>query len=250
MPLYHRWRFLRGYLREPQVVGALVPGSRALASALCEPFRRFRQPATVLEVGAGTGSVTRHLGALLQEGDRLDVCEIRNDFADILERDVLSHANFADAMAGGRVQLLRCPVQEIGTQCRYDFVISGLPLTTFALRDVQDVLGVIRRSLKPGGILSYFEYVGLRSVCSVLAVGRGRSRIRSVSAYLSRTIAEHQFFRRTVFGNLPPAHARHLCFEGEPNFDGNGNARQRDGSGRRFRQPQDDPSSPSLGASR
>jgi phospholipid N-methyltransferase len=213
--LDHRLRFLKGYIGSPNVVGAVAPSSHALARALCEPYCRFAGPASVLEVGAGTGAVTRYLGTVLGHDDELDICEIHPEFADILERDVLTHPVFAPGVAGGRVRLLRAAAQGLGYESRYDFVISGLPFTAFPLRDVQDIFDVIQRSLKPGGIFSYFEYVGLRRTSRFLSVGRRRERIRSVSAFLSRNIREHQFSKKTVFGNIPPACTRHLRFDGE-----------------------------------
>lgn len=207
-----RWQFLKGYVRNPNVVGAVAPSSRALASALCRPFRSFSRPAKVLEVGAGTGAVTRYLGVLLGEKDELDICEMQPDFADILERDVLTNAALAPAVTTGRVRLLRSAVQQLTRENWYDFVISGLPLTSFELSDVQDVFDVIRRSLKPSGVFSYFEYVGLRKTSRLLSLGRQRARIRSVSAYLSQHIRDHQFDRQTVLKNIPPAYARHLRF--------------------------------------
>ncbi len=86
-------------------------------------------------------------------------------------------------------------------------------LTAFALRDVRDVFRVIGRCLRPGGIFSYFEYVGLRRTSRLLSLGKRRRHKRMVSAYLSKRIKRHQFDRRTVLGNLPPAYARHLRFE-------------------------------------
>lgn len=211
--LRHRWQLLSGYLRDPKSVGAVGPSSKALAAALSEPFQRCTRPARVLEVGAGTGAITRHLGSLLASEDELDVCEVRADFARILERDVLSGADFLPAIESGRVRLLHLPIQELAQENHYDFVISGLPLTAFALRDVRDVFRVIRRCLRPGGIFSYFEYVGLRRTSRLLSLGKRRRHKRMVSAYLSKRIKRHQFDRRTVLGNLPPAYARHLRFE-------------------------------------
>lgn len=212
MQLEQHIRFLRRYLRSPSQVGAIGPSSRALAVALCEPYRRFSGPAKVLEVGAGTGAVTRHLGSLLGAEDELDICEIDPDFADVLRHDVLTQDDFAPAVAAGRVRLLQLPVQELPYENRYDFIISGLPLTAFRLRDLQNVFGVMRRCLRPGGMLSYFEYMALRKTSRLLSIGPRRARIRSVSAYLSRNIREHQIDRRTVFQNLPPAYARHFQF--------------------------------------
>ena len=213
MELGHRWRFLSRYLRDPSTVGSVAPSSRALAEALSEPFRNSTEASSVLEVGAGTGPVTRYLGGIFREGDTLDICEISHDFADILERDVLSNTHFAPLVAQGRVRLLRLPVQEIPSGKQYDFVISGLPLTAFELQDVQDVFEVIRRSLKPGGIFSYFEYLGLRRTTRTFAIGKRRARIRAVSAYLTETLRQHRIATKTVLLNFPPAYAHHLRFD-------------------------------------
>ncbi len=214
MGLVHSWQFLWRYMRNPRVVGAVAPSSRALASALCEPYRSASadRPARVLEVGAGTGAITRHLGTLLGPRDELDICEIEQEFADILQRDVLSSRAFNPAVAKGRVRLLRLPVQQLAHEDRYDFVIACLPFTNFELDDVREVFTVLRRCLKSSGVLSYFEYVGLRRTSRVLSLGRRRERVRSVSAYMARHIRAHQFKRQTVLKNFPPAHARHLRF--------------------------------------
>lgn len=208
-----RWQFLKRYLSAPSRVGALAPSSRALAAALCHPFRQRADPATVLEIGAGTGAVTRLIGSLLGGEDKLDICEVEPAFADIIERNVLTRNDFGSALAEGRVHLIRTPVQRLRHENRYDFIISGLPLSAFELRDVKDVFSVVRRSLKPGGVFSYFEYVGLRRTTGTLAIGKQRKRILTVSAYLSRRIRKHQFDRRTILQNLPPAHTRHLRFD-------------------------------------
>ncbi len=198
------------------MVGAVAPSSSALAAALCEPYARCRHPARVLEVGAGTGAITRHLGTLLKPTDELDVCEIDPVFAGLLEREVLGGAPLAPAVAQGRVRLLCMPVQDIAAVGHYDFVVSGLPLTAFPLRAVHDVLTVIRHCLKPGGVFSYFEYVGLRRVVRTLALGEERRRIRYVSEYLNRQIRKYQFAERTVLPNVPPARARYLRFTAAP----------------------------------
>lgn len=207
------WKFLRGYLEAPQQVGAIAPSGRALAIAICEPFRGGNKPATVLEVGAGTGAITRHIGSFMQPGDELDVCEIRPEFADVLRNDVLTLPVFRNPVAEGRVRVLCKPVQQINEERKYDFVISGLPFTAFDVALVQEIFAVIRRCLKPGGVFSYYEYIGLRRVSTLFAVGAARDRFKSVSGFLSSNVRRHQFHRRTVLQNLPPAHARHLRFE-------------------------------------
>lgn len=194
-------------------MGALAPSSARLCAALCGPARAFHEPRHILEVGAGTGAATRQIGKFLTAKDRLDICEISTEFADILERDVLSLPEFAPHVKAGRVHVLRMPVQELPGERQYDFVLSGLPLTSFELCDVEAVFGVIRRVLKPGGVFSYFEYMWLRRTKRALAVGPKRRQIRDVSAYLTQNLRQHRFAKSQVFRNLPPAYAHHLRFD-------------------------------------
>ncbi len=209
----HRWRFLSRYLHEPHTVGAVSPSSVSLAEALSKPFQNSHAPASVLEVGAGTGAVTRYLGTILRDADSLDICEINGDFADILEGDVLTDSRFAPFVARGQVRLFRLPVQELPDDRKYDFVISCLPLTAFELRDVKDVFKVIRRCLKQGGTFTYFEYLGLRPTSRALAIGKRRARLHAVSAYLNKNLRKHRFAAKTVLQNFPPARVHHLRFD-------------------------------------
>ncbi len=218
MNLSHSIQFFQRYLRNPRSVGAIAPSSSGLSLALCEQYRRCNRAVRVLEVGAGTGSVTRQLGRLLGPDDKLDICEINPDFGDILERDVLSHRNYREPVASGRVRLLRQPVQEIAPTEAYDYIVSGLPFTAFELKDVAEIFEIIQRYLKPGGVFSYFEYVGLRKTSAALSWGKKRSRVRSVSSFLNKAIRAHEFDRTTVLTNFPPAHARHLRFQDAASF--------------------------------
>ncbi|UCF34883.1 MAG: methyltransferase domain-containing protein [Phycisphaerales bacterium] len=216
MSLSYPLQFFASYLRRPHSVGAIAPSSGALARALCEPFSVADRSARVLEIGAGTGAVTRRIGQLLGATDRLDIFEVEPAFADILEQRVLTSDCFVGAVAEGRVRLFRKPAQEIAHEDYYDYVISGLPFTSFHLTDVRAILDRIKLSLKPGGVFSYFEYVGLRRLLKTFSMGKGKRRVTEISTYMDAQIRSHQFARRVVMPNLPPALARHLrfCTEG------------------------------------
>jgi len=207
-------RFLKEYVSDPNIVGAVAPSSQFLAAALCKPYQNHCGKCRVLEVGAGTGPITRYLGSILGQEDELDICEIQPEFIRVLKEDVLTHPNFASAVDSKRVNLLTHPVQEIEGIDKYDYVISGLPLTAFALRDVHDVFTVIRRCLKPEGILSYFEYMGFRAMSSTFALGGRRKRVRHVSAYLNRKIRNFQIDTTAILRNVMPARARYFKFNG------------------------------------
>lgn len=212
MNLRNRLEFVRGYLRSPKSVGAWGPSSTQLADMICRPFEQRKGPSRVLEVGAGTGAVTRRLVRLMDEDDELDVCEIDPDLAKALERDVLRKPPASHALEEGRIRLHCCPVQDLEGEDVYDFIVSGLPLTSFDVEDVVRVMELYQRVLKPEGVLSYFEYVGLRKLSVLASLGRREARAVSVSSLLDRKIARHQVGRVTAFVNFPPAHVRYFRF--------------------------------------
>lgn len=191
----------------------MLPSSRRLAVALTRPFADRSKPARVLEAGAGTGPITRRLGELLGPDDQLDICEVDDQFVDLLRRRILEADPLAGAYRQGRVRLLHCPVQKINAPKRYDFIISGLPLNAFELTDVMTILDTFQQQLRPGGTFSYFEYVGARRLLRLSPRGPSRRRIRAVSHLLETHIATHQVDRDIVLTNIPPAHARHWQFD-------------------------------------
>ena len=213
MTRLHSLQFFRRYLASPKVVGAVAPSSRYLAAALARPFSMRKGPAKVLEVGAGTGAVTRTIGRLLGAGDELDVCEIEPALADVLERDVLSLPVFESAREQGRVRLIRGPVQELSAPDHYDFIIAGLPFTSFSLDLTREIIDSIAVNLKPGGTFSYFEYRALRRITLGISTGRKRRRKKALSSFLTQQIRAHQIGRQAVWMNMPPAYARQLQFE-------------------------------------
>src|SRR5437870_2641258 len=72
--------FFRQYRRRFQTTGAVAPSSRFLARALAKPFEQHARPCRVLEIGPGTGAVTRRIVRLLKPDDRLDLVELNENF--------------------------------------------------------------------------------------------------------------------------------------------------------------------------
>lgn len=98
-----RLAFALGCLRSPRHMGAIAPSSRALAQAIRDEALRG-QPGVLVEVGAGTGAITRLLASSVGSR-RLVVYERDPRFASLLrqsypELEVLNHcASSVDALA-------------------------------------------------------------------------------------------------------------------------------------------------------
>ncbi len=208
--LHESISFLKRFLARPQQIGAVVPSSSSLARALVHPLSQHDRPVNILELGAGTGAVTRHIAPLVGPQDRLDICEADPALAAHLQSNCLDEGPLQDQYRQGRVRLFDQYLQSVQGLLEYDFIISGLPLNSFHLRDIKSILDILKRQARADCVLSYFEYIGLRDLKAAVGLGAARKQAQYRSAYLDREIARHQFERRSVLWNFPPAYARHL----------------------------------------
>ena len=105
------------------------------------------------------------------------------------------------------------PVQEFQTDEPYDFVISGLPLNNFPTDLVEEIFQAYFRILKPGGVLSYFEYQFVRSIRTRVGKQEERTRLAAIDATMKSYTDRLRFRRDWIFVNLPPAWVQHLRSE-------------------------------------
>ncbi|MCI0685419.1 MAG: methyltransferase domain-containing protein [Gemmataceae bacterium] len=200
-----------GQFREQyHTTGSILPSSRALGRALTRPLRRSRPPRRILEVGPGTGAVTRAIVRCLKPGDWLDIVEINPKFVRVIEQRFAEEPEFQEKR--GQARVIHGPLQDVPGAAVYDFMISGVPLNNFALGLVDDIFESYRRLLKPEGTLSYFEYLAIRDLKMPFVSEDDRQRLQSLSLYLDEKIRAHQIAADEVPFNVPPAIARHLRF--------------------------------------
>ncbi len=201
--------FIRQFRQQYDTTGSILPSSRALARALTRPMREHRAPRRVLEVGPGTGAVTREIVRQLRPGDWLDIVEINAAFVEVIRRRFDEEAAFR--RRGPQCRIIHGPVQEVAGEGVYDFLISGIPLNNFAAPLVEEIFRSYRRLLTPVGTLSYFEYAAVRDLKRAL-MPADRARLTVLSALLEEKIRRYQVAAEVVVFNVPPAVARHFCF--------------------------------------
>ncbi len=209
MGLFGEWgNFIGEARRHFHEVGAVLPSSRFLARALVSEMKKPRAPARILEVGPGTGSVTAEIVKHLLPGDRLDLVELNPQFVNHLQKRFANEARFNCRRE--QVTIRNSAIQELPGESTYDFIISGLPLNIFPVHLVREIYRVFTRVLKPGGTLSYFEYIFVRQLKSPFVSRQERRRLLSVGRVVGKYIGAYQFRAQRVFVNVPPAVARHL----------------------------------------
>jgi len=156
-------RFFLNWLQNPLTVGAVAPSGRELARLMTAGLA---PGARVIELGAGTGTLTQ---AILERGvhpSDLHLIEQNEDFADMLRRRFPS----CTVVTGDAERLAR---HLQGLRGSVDFVISGLPLLLFTAARKARVLQQALTMLGKGGCIHQFTYGGRCSVGRALLARYG-----------------------------------------------------------------------------
>jgi len=112
--------FLRRFLKHGKRVASIAPSSLALARATTEHVTSDR-PQTILELGAGTGAITRVALEKMHPQSRVIAVEIDPAFADVLEREC------------PKVEVIRADVRDLDRRLselkvdHIDLLLNGLP---------------------------------------------------------------------------------------------------------------------------
>lgn len=146
-------QFMLEAVSNPRDIGAVVPSSPNLALAMAR-WLPWEPGAKVLELGAGTGAVTR---MLLKQGlaaERLLAVEKSPKLAAMLRKQFpLVRVVEGDAFDLGRLVARHDPDPE-----PYALVISSLPLLNFPHHEGMELAALIRDVLRPGGLLVQYSY--------------------------------------------------------------------------------------------
>lgn len=204
--------FFREFLRNFQTTGAITPSGRRLAEKLARYVAETAAgPKRVLEVGPGTGAVTEAILELLGPDDRFDLVELNGTFVEVLRERFEFDPLFRPAADRSRV--IHQPVQELPQEPTYDVIVSGLPLNNFPVELVERILKSFRGLLRPGGTLSFFEYMAVRPTRSLIGGSSERRRLRGVGEALDRVLNGYEIHRDGVWLNAPPAWVHHVRFD-------------------------------------
>lgn len=177
--------FLKRWLRNPLSMGAVVPSGRLLAEAMARTTlaEMTGRDGHVIELGAGTGEVTKALLAAGIPADRLALVEREAELASFLRR----HFPGPRIVEGDAARLPRLLEQQ-GIKSAAA-VVSSLPLLSLPAEIVNGIVHSVFEVLPRGAALVQFTYGPSPPVPKTLREG-----LRLVGARGKR-----------IWRNVPPA---------------------------------------------
>jgi len=139
--------FLGKFLKQGTAIASLAPSSPWLSRATVRNIN-WQQARVIVELGAGTGPITRVLAANALPGCRVVVLERDPDFCRLL-RERFEGRHDLDVVEGD-VRDLASILADKGIGLA-DHIVSGLPVPSFP-RDLQEALfRLVRQVLRPDG---------------------------------------------------------------------------------------------------
>ncbi len=125
--------FILQFLRHPKQVGTFTQSSKSLAKKMAE---QIDGSAHVIELGAGTGSVTAEILRRLPDNGRLTCLEINPEFCKDLKKINDSRLRVINDDANN------CDRYLDGCDC----IVSGLPLALFTKSKKERILAITSKS--------------------------------------------------------------------------------------------------------
>lgn len=143
----HASLFFRKFLRHGLVIASVTPSSRWLSRATVAPID-WDRARVIVELGAGTGPITRVIAERARPDCRVIVLERDPDFAAILRDEFGRLANFE--IVHGDVRHLHSILTSFGID-RVDHVVSGLATPSLPPDTRRELFDALRVVLKPEG---------------------------------------------------------------------------------------------------
>lgn len=177
--------FVKAALRRPLEVSTVFPTSRALAETLLS-FADLENSRRVVELGAGTGAITRHILPRLGHPTSYLGIELDLPMVDFLKSE-FPQLRFASG-----------PAEDLGQWVQprsVDVIVSSLPWTVFSNDTQERTVTAILQALKPGGM--FLTYL----CANAIWYPQARSFIQRLEQEFSSCRKSHLEWR-----NIPPAY--------------------------------------------
>ena len=181
-------QFVREFVRAPLHTASIAPSSPALAAAATAPLPANGSP-VVVELGAGTGSITRAIQERTGGSTRHIAIELNERWAQLL------------AERHPEVDVVRADARDLPTLLAergidaVDAVVSGLPWVAYSPGpDGRGLHAVITEVLAPAGVFTQFGYAWTRWAPPA------RRQLADLRAHFAEVTTSP-----IVWRNLPPA---------------------------------------------
>lgn len=172
------------FLRDISKTGAVAPSSKFLANDIIQYLKlqinSTDRPLRILELGPGTGTLTKAIIKAMRPQDSLELVEINPHFCRMLRRKFKNDS----------IRVHYEDVLEFKPEQRYDYVFSSIPYESIPEHISEQIWRKKLELCTPEGLISYYKYLNIN-----------RFRCKYEKMLVNKLCVD----KKLVFLNLPPA---------------------------------------------
>jgi phospholipid N-methyltransferase len=148
-----RWQFLRGFIKNPVMVGSVIPSSKVLIDKM---LGRVDWPNTKLfvEYGPGVGTFTRPVLDRMSADATLVTIDTNPDFTRYLKDSISDPRLVAVNGSAADVEKILAD-RNLGSA---DYVLSGLPFSTLPPGIGDEIAAATAKVIRPGGAFLVYQF--------------------------------------------------------------------------------------------
>jgi phospholipid N-methyltransferase len=148
-----QWHFLRGFLKNPVMVGSIIPSSRVLIDKMLGPVD-WANTKHYVENGPGVGTITRPVLERLGPDAKLVTIDTNPDFTRYLKDSIDDDRLVAVNGSAADVERILAD-QRLGLA---DYVLSGLPFSTLPAGVGEEIAEATANVIRPGGAFLVYQF--------------------------------------------------------------------------------------------
>lgn len=185
------------FIRDLKQTGAIAPSSKFLAKDLASQLRndiskKDCPPLKILEIGPGTGPLTKVITHLLRPQDRMDIVEIHQHFYQTIKEQFVRPNVFVHHE----------DILQFRPGLTYDYIFSSLPYEAMSESLTEKIWQKKLDLCSQNAFICYFKYVSFR---------------KFKSDFEEQIVNRYQRNKKIVLRNLPPAKLFTLEITGNEN---------------------------------
>jgi phospholipid N-methyltransferase len=148
-----QWQFLRGFFKNPVMVGSIIPSSRVLIDKMLGPVD-WANTRLFVEYGPGVGTFTRPILDRLGPDAALVTIDTNPDFTRYLKEQIDDPRLVAVTGSAADVEEILAD-RNLG---QADYVLSGLPFSTLPPGVGDAIAEATSNVIRPGGAFLVYQF--------------------------------------------------------------------------------------------
>ena len=148
-----KWQFLRGFIKNPVMVGSIIPSSRVLIERMLDPVD-WTNTKVFVEYGPGVGTFTRPILDRLNPDSTLVTIDTNADFTRFLKESIDDPRLVPVTGSAADVEKILAD-RGLGAA---DYVLSGLPFSTLPAGVGEAIATATAKVIRAGGAFLVYQF--------------------------------------------------------------------------------------------